>query len=61
MEQIQQELSGQEEGEEQLSILIKEAGDEARVRRKKAMDDHFEKLNKTIKDAASLIQLSVPS
>jgi len=61
MEEIKKNESGQEDGEEQLSILIKEAGAEARNRRKKALEDHFEKLNKTIKDAASIIQVSVPT
>ena len=41
--------------------IKKEAGAEARNRRKKALEDHFEKLNKTIKDAASIIQVSVPT
>jgi hypothetical protein len=53
MQEIKKDASGQEDGEEQLSILIKEAGAEARNRRKRALEDHFEKLNKTIKDAAS--------
>ncbi len=61
MDEKQKIISDQEEGEEQLAILIKEAGDEARNHRKKVMADHFEKLNQTIKDAASRIQLSVTS
>ncbi len=61
MERTEKDLPGQEEGEEQLFMLIKEAGDEARNRRKKVLDNHFELLNKTIKDATSCIRPSVPT
>jgi len=61
MEQrIKKEISCQDEGEEQLFILIKEAGEEARKRRKKMLNDHFEKLKQTIKDAVSSIKISEP-
>jgi hypothetical protein len=40
----------QEEGEDQLSELIKQAGAEARKRRKKALDNHFKKIKKIIAD-----------
>jgi len=56
MEEIKTDSASQEEGEEQLFVLIKEAGNEARNRRKKTLDEHFNKLNKIIKNAASHIQ-----
>ena len=37
-----------ESGEEELAILIKEAGKTARARKKKAMDEHFQKLHMAI-------------
>ena len=37
-----------ESGEEELALLIKEAGKTARARKKKAMDEHFQKLNLAI-------------
>ena len=37
-----------ESGEEELAILIKEAGRTARARKKKAMDEHFQKLHMAI-------------
>lgn len=53
-------ISDQEEGEEQLAILIKEAGEDARKRRKRTLDKHFEKLDQTIKKAASQIRQTAP-
>jgi hypothetical protein len=49
-----------ENGEEQLSELIKEAGDTARMRREKALNEHFKKLKKVIADAAHQ-QISMPT
>ena len=43
----------QEEGEEQLAALIKQAGTAARMRRNKALKAHFNKLKKVIIEAAS--------
>lgn len=39
-----------EPGEKALELLIKEAGREARKRKKKAMDNHFQKLHAAICD-----------
>jgi len=43
----------EDEGEKQLAILIHQAGDDARIRRKKMMDEHFKKLNDMITEAVS--------
>lgn len=42
-----------EPGENALELLIKEAGREARKRKKKAMDNHFQKLQAAIRDQQS--------
>ncbi len=42
-----------ESAEEQLAKLIKEAGAEARARKKKAMDLHFKKLRAVVSEAAA--------
>ncbi len=42
-----------ESAEERLAELIKEAGAEARARKKKAMDLHFKKLRAVVSEAAS--------
>ena len=39
-----------EPGEKTLDLLIKEAGEEAWKRKKKAMDNHFQKLHVAISD-----------
>jgi hypothetical protein len=56
MEEIKRDLDSPEDGEEQLSLLIKQAGNDARNHRKKVLDEHFVKLNKIIKHAVSRIQ-----
>jgi len=61
MEETKRNLDNPEEGEDQLSLLIKQAGSEARNRRKKVMDEHFDKLNKIIKQAVSRIQVTIPA
>jgi len=53
--------SNQEEGEELLSTLIKQAGNEARTRRKKALDEHFNKLKEVIAEAVSHQKKSIPT
>jgi hypothetical protein len=45
--------NNQEAGEEQLADLIKQAGEEARARRQKAMEEHFSKLRAVIDEALS--------
>jgi len=50
----------QEPGEEQLSILIKQAGDEARARKREILARHFNKLRATIAKAVSRQQDSIP-
>ena len=42
-----------ETGEEQLSQLIKQAGDEARARKKKAMALHYKKLKAVIAEGVA--------
>jgi hypothetical protein len=41
-------LDSFEPGEEKLAILIKEAGSSARLKKKKAMEEHFRKIRMTI-------------
>lgn len=38
----------QEEGEERLAQLIKEAGETARARKKEVMETHFQKLREAV-------------
>ena len=45
--------SNQEAGEEQLSILIKLAGNDARSYRRETMSRHFEKIRAVINEAKS--------
>ncbi|MBF0230915.1 MAG: hypothetical protein HQK63_15210 [Desulfamplus sp.] len=54
MEKTKINLINQEDGEKELSLIIRQAGDEARSRRKKALDAHFDKLNQAIKQAVYL-------
>ena len=48
-----QENQQQEVGEEQLSVLIKQAGEDARARKRKAMDRHFKMLRGAIAEGLS--------
>lgn len=50
-----------EEAEKQLSILIHQAGDEARIRRKKMLDEHFKKLTDMIAEAVSSQKRTLPA
>ncbi len=43
----------QEVGEEQLSVLVKQAGDEARLRKREALDRHFKMLQAAIAEGLS--------
>ena len=40
-----------EEAEKHLALLIHQAGEDARIRTKKILDDHFTKLNDMITEA----------
>jgi len=40
-----------EEAEKHLALLIHQAGEDARVRTKKILDEHFKKLNNMIAEA----------
>ena len=40
-----------EEAEKHLALLIHQAGEDARIRTKKILDDHFTKLNDMIAEA----------
>ncbi len=42
-----------EEAEKHLSLLIHQAGEDARVRTKKILDEHFKKLNDMIAETVS--------
>jgi len=50
-----------EEDEKHLALLIHQAGEEARVRTKKILDDHFKKLNNMIAEAVLSQKKSLPS
>ncbi len=43
----------QETGEDRLTTLIKQAGDEARARKREALAQHFKKLQSVISEAVS--------
>jgi hypothetical protein len=51
----------QETAEKRLAALIKQAGDEARARKRKAMAWHFKKLQTVIGEAVSRRQDSIPT
>ena len=51
----------QEVGEEQLTVLIKQAGDEARLRKREALDRHFKMLRAVIAEGVSRRQESIPT
>ncbi len=48
-----------EEDEKHLAILIHQAGEDARIRRKKMLDAHFKKLNDMIAEAVSSQKKSI--
>jgi hypothetical protein len=48
-----QDNKHQEAGEEQLAALIKQAGEEARGRKRKALDRHFKMLQTVIAEGLS--------
>ena len=60
MEEMKSDILKQDEGEEQLASLIRQAGADARIRRKKALDEHFNKLKEVISMAASHLKESIP-
>ena len=51
----------QEAGEAQLFELIKQAGNEARARKREAMARHFHRLQASIEEVVSRKQDSVPT
>ncbi len=54
MEQNYNPMSKKHEtGEEQLAALIRQAGDEARARKKKAMELHYKKLKAAVAEGVS--------
>lgn len=59
-ETADQDNKHQEVGEEQLAILIKQAGDEARARKREAMDRHFKRLRSAIAEGVSRRKKSIP-
>jgi len=50
----------QEVGEEQLAVLINQAGEEARSRKRKALDRHFKRIREVIAESVSSRQESIP-
>lgn len=56
-----QDNKHQEVGEEQLTVLIKQAGDEARARKREALDRHFKKLRAAIAEGVSRRKESIPT
>ena len=59
-EAADQDNKHQEVGEEQLAILIKQAGEEARARKREAMDRHFKRLESAIAEGVSRRKKSIP-
>jgi len=53
LELSDQDNKHQEAGEEQLAALIKQAGEEARVRKREALDRHFKMLQTVIAEGLS--------
>ena len=51
----------QETAEKRLATLIKQAGDEARARKREALAWHFKKLQTVIGEAVSRQQDSIPT
>ena len=51
----------QEVGEEQLTVLIKQAGDEARARKREALEQHFKMLRAVIAEGVSRRKESIPT
>ncbi len=58
MEEIKSDALKQEQGEDHLFSLIKQAGSEARIRRKRVLEDHFNKLEQVISEAVSRMKES---
>jgi hypothetical protein len=54
-----QEDKNQEAGEEKLAELIKQAGNDARMRKREALSRHFDKLKAVIAEAASHWESSI--
>jgi hypothetical protein len=50
-----------EEDEKHLAILIHQAGEDARIRRKKMLNAHFKKLNDMIAEAVLSQKKSLPA
>jgi len=48
-----QDNTYQEVGEEQLEALVKQAGDDARIRKREALDRHFKMLQAAIAEGVS--------
>jgi hypothetical protein len=62
MEEVtDQDIKHQEVGEGQLAALIKQAGDEARERKRKALDRHFKMLQAVIAEGVSRRKESIPT
>ncbi len=59
VEKIKSDALNREEGEDHLLSLIKQAGDEARIRRKRVLEEHFKKLEQVISEAVSRMKESV--
>jgi fructose-1,6-bisphosphatase len=51
MNQTKKKIDDLDDEEKQLSLLIKQAGSNARKHRKKIMNEHFDKLHKIIEAA----------
>ncbi len=57
----EQDCLQQEAGEEQLNALIKQAGDEARLRKRKALERHFKMLRSVVAEGMSRRKESIPT
>jgi len=60
MKEIKPEATEIENGEAELALLIKEAGNEARKRTKKMLENHFNKIKNIVSLAVSKQKESLP-
>lgn len=58
---VSQDNKHQEIGEKQLTVLIKQAGEEARLRKREALERHFKMLRTVIAEGMARRKKSIPT